>query len=211
MQILVIAKQPSPGQVKTRLSPPCTPAQAAAVAGAALADTLAAAGATRAVRHTLVLSGQYEVPRGWSVVGQRGHGLAERLANAFVDTAIPDVPSLLIGMDTPQITPALLDRIALGLIGADAVVGPAEDGGWWALALRDPSEATVLRDIPMSTSDTYALTVAALLARRLVVRPTARLRDVDTVDDARAVALACPTGRFAAAVAEHVAAAGAPR
>jgi glycosyltransferase A (GT-A) superfamily protein (DUF2064 family) len=205
VQILVIAKQPSPGRVKTRLCPPCTPTQAAAVASAALADTLEVAGATRAIRRTLVLSGEYEPPAGWCVVAQYGDGLGERLANAFTDTAIPGVPSLLIGMDTPQITPALLDRVALALGGADAVIGPAEDGGWWALALRDPAQAAVLRDIPMSTADTYALTVAALLARRLVVRPTARLRDVDTVDDALAVARACPTGRFAAAVAQHVA------
>ncbi len=63
---------PRPGQAKTRLCPPCTPAQAAAVASAALADTLDAAGATRAIRHTLVLSGRYEAPDGWCVVGQRG-------------------------------------------------------------------------------------------------------------------------------------------
>ncbi|MDT5027795.1 MAG: uncharacterized protein QOE61_4221 [Micromonosporaceae bacterium] len=176
------------------------------MASAALADTLEVAGATRAMRRTLVLSGEYEPPAGWCVVAQYGDGLGERLANAFMDTAIPGVPSLLIGMDTPQITPALLDRVALALGGADAVIGPAEDGGWWALALRDPAQAAVLRDIPMSTADTHALTVAALLARRLVVRPTARLRDVDTVDDALAVARACPTGRFAAAVAQHVAA-----
>ncbi len=69
-------------------------------------------------------------------------------------------------MDTPQITPALLDRVALALIGADAVLGPTEDGGWWALALRDPAAAEVLRDIPVSTPDTHALTAAALLARR---------------------------------------------
>jgi glycosyltransferase A (GT-A) superfamily protein (DUF2064 family) len=212
VQILVIAKQPFPGRVKTRLCPPCTPTQAAAVASAALADTLEVAEATRAMRRTLVLSGEYEPPAGWCVVAQYGDGLGERLANAFMDTAIPGVPSLLIGMDTPQITPALLDRVALALGGADAVIGPAEDGGWWALALRDPAQAAVLRDIPMSTADTHALTVAALLARRLVVRATARLRDVDTVDDALAVARACPTGRFAAAVAQHVAAsAEAPR
>lgn len=204
MQILVIAKQPVAGRVKTRLCPPCTPAQAAAVAAAALADTLDTVTATPAMRRTLILSGQYEAPPGWCVVGQHGDGLGERLANAFADTAIPGVASLLIGMDTPQITPALLDRVALGLGSADVVLGPAEDGGWWALALRDPAHAAVLRDIPMSTPDTHALTVAALLARRLVVQPSARLRDVDTAADALAVARACPTGRFATAVADNV-------
>ncbi len=203
MQILVIAQQPS-AQAKTGLCPPCTPAQAAAVAEASLADTLDAVGATRAIRRTLVLSGHYSVPAGWCVVGQRGDGLAQRLANAFVDTALPGVPTLLIGVDTPQITPALLDRIALSLIGADAVLGPAGGGGWWALALRDPQAGAVLRDIPVSTPDTHALTLAALLARRLVVRPAARLREVGTAADALAVARACPHGRFGSAVTQHV-------
>jgi uncharacterized protein len=204
VQILVIAKQPSAGQAATRRCPPWDSDQAAEVAQAALADTLDAAGATRAMRHTLVLSGRHEPPPGWCVASQRGDGLGERLANAFLDTAMPGVATLLIGMDTPQITPALLDRVALVLGGADAVLGPAEDGGWWCLALRDPAQAVVLRDIPMSTSDTHALTAAALLARRLVVRPTARLRDVSTPRDAHAVARACPHGRFAAAVTRHL-------
>jgi uncharacterized protein len=156
------------------------------------------------MRHTLVLSGRYEPPAGWDVVGQRGDMFADRLVNAFVDTAIPGAASMLIGMDTPQVIPALLDRVASQLAGADAVLGPAEDGGWWTLALRDPAYATALENVPMSTPDTYVLTLAALLARRLVVRPAALLRDVDTVGDALAVARACPAGRFARAVAEHV-------
>jgi glycosyltransferase A (GT-A) superfamily protein (DUF2064 family) len=203
VQIVVIAHQPPAGRAATRWCPAGEADQAAAVAQAALADTLDVAGATRAMRRTLVLSGRYDPPPGWCVAAQRGDGPGERLANAFLDTAMPGVATLLIGMDTPQITPALLDRVALVLGGADAVLGPAEDGGWWCLALRDPAQAVVLRDIPTSTSDTHALTSAAFLARRLVVRPTARLRDVHTPSDALAVARACPHGRFAAAVARH--------
>ncbi len=55
--LLVIAKEPVPGRVKTRLTPPFTPAEAAALAEAALADTLAVALATPADRHVLVLDG----------------------------------------------------------------------------------------------------------------------------------------------------------
>src|SRR5215217_5979419 len=96
MQILVMAKAPVPGRVKTRLCPPCTPEQAAAIAAAALADTLDVAGGVPAVRHTLVLEGAHPVPAGWACVPQRGDGLGERLANAFADTALPGVPALLI-------------------------------------------------------------------------------------------------------------------
>jgi glycosyltransferase A (GT-A) superfamily protein (DUF2064 family) len=200
VQLLVIAKAPEPGRVKTRLCPPCTPEQAAEVAAAALADTLTCGEQTSFARRTIVLSGRYRAPRGWHVVPQRGTGLATRLANAFRDTALPGVGSLLIGMDTPQVTPVLLSTVAGGLADADAVLGPAEDGGWWVLALRQPEHADVLRSVPMSTSDTGARTVAALRGRGLRVGYAEVLRDVDTAADAHQVARQCGPGRFAATV-----------
>lgn len=199
-QLLVIAKAPVPGRVKTRLCPPCTPRQAAEIAAAALDDTLVAATMLPAARRTIVLCGQYASPGGWHTVPQRGDGLAERLANGFADTAQPDTASVLIGMDTPQVTAHLLATVAAGLADADAVLGWALDGGWWTLALRDPSHAGVLRTVPMSTPDTAAQTLAGLRARGLRVRLTAPLRDVDTAADACEVANQCPDGSFAAAV-----------
>ena len=86
-RILVIAKAPVPGRVKTRLCPPCTPEQAALVAAAALRDTLDAVDATPGVERVLVLDGRFAAPPGWSTVAQRGDGLGERLRNAFADTA----------------------------------------------------------------------------------------------------------------------------
>jgi uncharacterized protein len=203
-QLLVIAKAPVPGRVKTRLCPPCTPRQAALVAAAALADTLDAAAASPAVRRTIVLSGRFAAPPGFEVVAQRGDGLGERLAHAYADTALPGVATVLIGMDTPQVGPASLADITARLRHADAVLGPAEDGGWWALALREPAHAAVLRGVPMSTVDTGVRTAAALRARGLTVVHAEPLRDVDTAGDAHAVAHACPGGRFAAAVRTHV-------
>ncbi|TML31703.1 MAG: DUF2064 domain-containing protein [Actinobacteria bacterium] len=204
-QLLVIAKAPVPGRVKTRLCPPATYAQAAEIAAAALADTLAAAWATPAVRHTIVHSGHIPAPSGWHRVPQRGDGLGARLANGFADTARPGTGSLLIGMDTPQVTPILLRAMATGLDRYDAVLGPAEDGGWWALALRDAAPARVLRDVPMSTVDTGTLTVAALRCRGLRVGYGPTLRDVDTAPDAWHVARLCRDSRFAAAVARNLA------
>jgi uncharacterized protein len=212
VQLLVIAKAPVPGRVKTRLCPPCTPEQAADICTAALSDTLAAAAATPAVRRTLLLCGRYDVPRGWHTVAQRGDGLAQRLANGFADTALPGAGTLLVGMDTPQLTPTLLADLADGLGDADAVLAPAEDGGWWALALRDPQHAAALRQVPMSTPDTAQWTVDALRSRGLRLRYGPVLRDVDTAEDALAVAAICPAGAFTRAV--HLAAtasAGIPR
>ena len=78
----------------------------------------------------------------------------------------------------------------------------AEDGGWWALGLRNPEHAQVLRDVPMSTERTGTLTRQALEGRGLRVATLPVLRDVDTIADATAVAELCaPGSRFARAVA----------
>jgi glycosyltransferase A (GT-A) superfamily protein (DUF2064 family) len=201
--VLVIAKEPVPGLVKTRLCPPCTPRQAAAVAEAALLDTLDTVSLMPAAGRILVLQGRFDPPAGWQVVAQRGAGLAERLENAFAGVP-PAQPSLLIGMDTPQVTPAHLAGLGRALDAADAVIGPAEDGGWWALGLRDPRHAAALRGVPMSTSYTGQATVAALAERGLRVAVGPSLRDVDTAADARAVARCAAGRRFAATVRDNV-------
>src|SRR4051812_29479561 len=100
--LLVIAKAPVPGRVKTRLSPPCTPHQAAALARAALRATFAAARRPRgAGRLVPVLDGEPGpwLPAGFDVIAQRGGGLGERLAAPFEDAG---EPAFLVGMDTPQ-------------------------------------------------------------------------------------------------------------
>jgi hypothetical protein len=208
VRFVVLAKAPVPGRVKTRLCPPCTPNQAARVAAAALADTLDAVAATPAADRTLVLDGEHPTPPGWAVVPQRGSTLGLRLAAAYADTARPGTATVLIGMDTPQVTPALLATAADLLRAADAVLGPARDGGWWALGLREPAHATVLRDIPTSAPTTGADTFVALRRRGLAVALLPELRDVDTAADAYQVARLCaPGSRFAAAVAGLVPAA----
>jgi glycosyltransferase A (GT-A) superfamily protein (DUF2064 family) len=203
-QLLVLAKEPRPGRVKTRLCPPCTPAQAAAVARAALEDTVAAAGAAAFVRRTLVIRGRYRPPEGWLVAPQRGLTLGQRVDCAFADTAADPLATVLIGMDTPQVTADLLDHCVRLLRGIDAVLGRAEDGGWWLLGLRDPSRAGLIRDIPTSRSDTGSLTLAALTAAGLTVAAAPTLRDVDTAEDAMAVAALAPMGGFAVAVRHHL-------
>ncbi|MFG3247725.1 DUF2064 domain-containing protein [Streptomyces sp. NPDC048187] len=191
--LLVIAKEPRPGRVKTRLSPPFTPLEAAALAEAALADTLAAVAATPARRRVLVLDGAPGpwLPPGFDVVPQCAGGLDERLADAFAGCT---GPALLIGMDTPQVTPELLTA---DFRDCDAYFGPAEDGGFWALGLARP-EPALLRGVPMSTPVTGAAQRERLLAAGLRVRDLPPLRDVDTAADARAVAALAPHGRFAA-------------
>jgi glycosyltransferase A (GT-A) superfamily protein (DUF2064 family) len=194
--LLVIAKQPLPGRVKTRLVPSCTPDQAAALAEAALADTLHTVLAAPARRRMLVLDGEPGpwLPPGFDIAPQCRGGLDERLAGAFALCG----PALLIGMDTPQLTPGLL-RVDWKV--ADAWFGPAADGGFWALGLRVPDPALV-RGVPMSTADTGARQRARLHAAGLRVADLPLLRDVDTAADAVAVARQAPWSRFAARVRE---------
>ncbi|PBC59808.1 glycosyltransferase [Streptomyces sp. Tue6028] len=201
--LLVIAKEPRPGRVKTRLTPPFTPRQAATLAEAALVDTLRAVAATPAARRVLVLDGAPGawLPPGFDVVPQCAGGLDQRLAAAFAGCT---GPALLIGMDTPQVTPALL---TVDFADCDAWFGPAEDGGFWALGLAAPDPA-LLRGVPMSTPTTGAVQRDRLTAAGLRVRDLPRLRDVDTAADAEAVAASAPGGRFAAELGRLAAAAG---
>ena len=195
--LMVIAKQPVPGRVKTRLVPPCSYEQAAALAEAALADTLRTVLLAPARRRVLVLDGEPGpwLPSGFDILAQCTGLLDERLACAFASV---EGPALLIGMDTPQVTPGLL---SVDWRTTDAWFGPAADGGFWALGLREPDPA-LLRGVPMSTSETGAVQRARLTAAGLRVADLPRLRDVDTAADAVAVARQAPHGRFAARVGD---------
>lgn len=198
--LLVIAKAPVAGRVKTRLCPPCTPRQAAAIAEAALGDTLAAVAATPVKRRVVVLDGDPAdwIPPGFEVEAQRGDGLAERLAAAFDGCS---GAAFLLAMDTPQVSASLLDdalrRLTAGT--AEAVLGPTRDGGYWGIGLRRPAPG-VFAGVPMSSPRTLAAQIARLdrAGRFLELLPA--LDDVDTIEDARLVAAAAPTTRFAAAL-----------
>ncbi|MBS2533280.1 DUF2064 domain-containing protein [Catenulispora sp. NF23] len=212
--LIVIAKAPVPGRVKTRLTPPFTPEQGAGLAAAALADTLEAVATARFRRRLLALEGEpglVEVPSGFTVVPQSGGGLDRRLAAAFEQAAALDPgPALLIGMDTPQVTGPLLEA-CLPTSWEDATIGLAEDGGFWSLGFHRPRVVELDRllfDVPMSTDTTGAVQLGRLTAAGLRVRTLPVLRDVDTIADVAAVAAAAPASRFAAAA--HAASAGLP-
>ncbi len=198
MTLIVIAKEPVPGRVKTRLTPPFSPEQAAALAEAALTDTLRTVAETPAARRVLALAGSPGpwLPDGFEVIPQRGGGLDERLAAAF-DDAYDGSPMVLIGMDTPQVTPGLLSEAAAGLASADAVFGPATDGGFWLLGLRVPDPALLL-GVPMSVPATGVAQLARLREAGLRVTQVPELTDVDTFDSAKQVAESAPGSGFAA-------------
>jgi len=213
--LLVLAKAPVPGEVKTRLCPPATSAQAARIAAAAFLDTLDAVLAVPDVIPVVALTGDLARAvdatalstrlHAVTVLAQRGRTLGQRIAAAYADTAavVGRWPVLQIGMDTPQIDATLLSK-CLDLLdgeGVDAALGPATDGGWWVLGVRRPELAELIADIPTSRPDTGARTMAALRASGCQVVELPELPDVDTWEDAAAVVAEVPDGRFAAAVA----------
>jgi rSAM/selenodomain-associated transferase 1 len=205
-QLVVIAKAPRAGFVKTRLCPPYTPRQAAELAAAALSDTLGTVAkvSARGVIAGAVLAldghpGLVDIPDCFDVVAQVVGGLDSRLAGAFDDAyLIRRAPMLLIGMDTPQVTESdLADACGFLLAdGVDAVMGPATDGGFWALGLRAP-DPRLLLDVPMSTSRTGEAQLDRLRAFGLRVALLAELRDVDDAAGADSVAVLAPESRFA--------------
>jgi rSAM/selenodomain-associated transferase 1 len=193
--VLVLAKEPAPGRAKTRLSPACSPEEASALAEASLSDTLRTVAAARVRRRVLILAGDKGpwLPSGFEVFPQRGACLGERLAAAFEDVG---GPAVLIGMDTPQVTPALLEWAAAALHRFEAVLGPAEDGGFWIVGMRRP-ERSAFAGIPMSRRSTGLLQTERLRELGLETGMLPVLRDVDTAEDARAVAGLAPETAFA--------------
>jgi glycosyltransferase A (GT-A) superfamily protein (DUF2064 family) len=217
-RLLVLAKEPLPGRVKTRLTPEFTPIDAAALALAAIEDTFAVVAeavgalARRGVRvePLVVLDGRPEgwVPSAFRVVRQVSGGLDERIAAALAagsgaaasTTPHPPTPCLLVGMDTPQMSMDVLADALRGLVeapGPHACLGPAADGGWWALGMNRPAPG-LLRGIVMSTSTTGAATARRLFETGFAVRPLPLLTDVDTAEAAATVAAEAPRSRFAA-------------
>jgi rSAM/selenodomain-associated transferase 1 len=197
--LLVIAKQPVAGRAKTRLTPPCTPQQAATLADAALRDTLESVAKVPVERRVLVFDGDPEPwrPDGFEVIAQRGDGLGQRLQAAFEDVG---GPAVLIGMDTPQVTPAQLDESvrALSEQAVDSIIGPTADGGYWCIGFREPVSGA-FDGVPMSAPSTYERQLGRFAEMGIRARSLPSLRDVDTIDDARAVAAIAPGSRFARA------------
>jgi glycosyltransferase A (GT-A) superfamily protein (DUF2064 family) len=140
------------------------------------------------------------LPPGFEVIAQRGAGLDERIAWALEDArASLPVPVVLIGMDTPQVTPGLLAAATEPLVSgaADATFGLAEDGGFWLLGLRETDPALLLA-VPMSRPDTGAQQLLRLEQAGLRVQTVPALVDVDTAAEAERIAATTPGSRFAA-------------
>ncbi len=210
--LLVMAKAPVPGSVKTRLAAAVGFDAAADLAAAALLDTLESGEqAFPRSRRVLAIAGDLELAMrctvlrhrltGWQLQPQRGDGLGARLAHAHQGAAgILPGPVVQIGMDTPHVEPDRLRTIGRDLDGGRrnvAVLGPAVDGGWWVLGLPTPAWASGLAGVAMSSPDTCRETQALLHSQGARVVSAPVMRDVDTPADAELVARQAPHTRFA--------------
>ena len=198
--LIIIAKECIPGRVKTRLHPPLSLEQAATLASASLADTFRAVSTLEASRRILLFDGNL-FPVGsepYDVIHQVSGDLDLRLGAIFDEC---DGPTVLVGMDTPQLDAAMLAP----LFGdwpadVDAYLGFATDGGYWTIAMAEP-DGSLIRGVPMSRDDTGQLQLDRLTEAGLRVRILPELVDVDTIEDARHVAGLAPHTEFARTLA----------
>jgi hypothetical protein len=185
MRVLVVAKAPVAGEVKTRLGARIGEQEAARTAAAALVDTRrAAATAVGGGRCHLALSRDQSravegerirsLLRDWTITPQRGADFAERLVNAHEDAGPGDV--VQIGMDTPQVTPELLADAARPLAEYSAVLGAADDGGasWREVSGDLPSDFGFAIDVHAHEPDTVY--VVPITSDELHYPPDGRLR-----------------------------------
>ena len=187
--VVIMAKECIPGRVKTRLHPPFSLEDAALIAQAALDDTIAAVRDVDALRVLCVQGALPETP-GFVQIPQSAGGLDDRIADVLDRL---DGPVLLIGMDTPQIDAELLDMVVHRWpLGVDAWFGPASDGGFWLLGLRDRlaggmPRGDLVRGVPISEDRTGAVQRARLVDAGLSVADLPTLTDIDDIDSLRAV------------------------
>lgn len=198
MELVVMAKEPLPGLVKTRLCPPFTHEQAAVLAAASLHDTLTAALNSAAEAVVLVLDGSPGdwCPPGVRITAQVQGSLGTRLEAAWRDMS---GPALQVGMDTPQLSSALIDDCLASVASSNpstALLGPATDGGWWALGMKQYVRGA-FEGVTMSSPDTFEEQVRNLEQLGLRVDTAPTLTDVDTALDAAEVARDYPDTAFA--------------
>ena len=189
--IIVMAKAPRPGQVKTRLIPALGTEEAAQLAACFVRDTVDTAQSI--VSHVLVAytpaDGQPELasllPQQLLWTDQPAGSLTERLQAAAVHAGECGFgPLLLIGTDSPTLPPAYLERAIRALNGdqADVVLGPTEDGGYYLVGFRGPIPR-LFEGVAWSTSRVYEQTVRNAHRLGLHVHSLPSWYDVDTPDD----------------------------
>jgi len=185
--LLVVAKQPAAGQTKTRLCPPLTSATAAALYECFLCDTLDVMRMTPDVTRCIVYLPEdaagyfHELAPDFTLSCQQGSDLGERLDNLLTEALSQGATAAVVmDSDSPTLPAAYLTAAFVHLQkGADVVLGPCDDGGYYLIGLKQP-QPRLLREVPMSTPTVLhdTLILAKALHLRVALLPT--WYDVDT-------------------------------
>ena len=181
-----MAKRPEAGQTKTRLSPPLSPAQAAALYECFLRDTLGLMRRTPAVRPVIAYlppaaEGYFAaLAPDFELTLQEGPDLGARLANVFQHyLSLGYERVVAMDSDSPTLPAAYLAAAFEALAGeVDVVLGPCDDGGYYLIGLKRPAPR-LLREVRMSTPNVVADTLALAAAEGLKVKLLPAWYDVD--------------------------------
>jgi rSAM/selenodomain-associated transferase 1 len=185
----VFAKQPEPGQVKTRLAAATSAEWAARVAGAFLRDLvgrLEAVAARRVLAYTPASAGPYFadfLPGCFDLVAQGTGDLGGRLGAFFADQLANGAGTVVVlGTDSPTVPIAVVEQAFMELTWADVVLGPATDGGYYLVGCAR-SVPPIFDGIAWSTRHVLAETICRLSdsPARLALLPP--WYDVDTLED----------------------------
>lgn len=184
--LIVVAKQPAPGQTKTRLSPPLTPEQASALYECFLQDTLEQMRQVDETQRLIAYLPQdaqdyfRRIAPDFELILQNGHDLGRRLDNALTDRLSQGYErAVIMDSDSPTLPPVFLSQAFTSLAnGADVVLGPCEDGGYYLIGIKKPAPR-LLREVQMSTPTVTADTLAIAKEEGLSISLLPTWYDVD--------------------------------
>jgi uncharacterized protein len=184
---IIFAKEPVPGQVKTRLAPPFSPGEACRLYGAFLADVLEETaqipGLECALAYDSPGTGKFfqDLAPGVPRFPQEGRDLGERLVRAFAWGWGAGFQNVLIrGSDTPGLPGSRLLQARRGLASGQAqvVLGPSPDGGYYLVGLRNP-QPQLFAGITWSSRAVLAETLSRARGLALKVHLLRCWQDID--------------------------------
>jgi len=187
--LIIFAKSPIPGKVKTRLTPHITPTKAAELYEAFIADTISTALKLECERITVAYSPIYAEMTFQRLCGlsvgylpQKGHNLGERMKNAFKHSFDKGFKrTVIIGTDSPTIPLSYIRKAFDVLKEVSVTIGPTLDGGYYLIGLSEQNDA-IFDGVDWSTSNVFSQTLARIKTsnKKLCILPP--WYDVDTPD-----------------------------